>query len=114
MGTPSTSNTSKLTSFLGNGSFGFVFKVENSDNTFSAVKIIYRNNPEDEKQLKRECIIVKGNEHKNIVQLQNAFEIRLNNKDIDQLLKIMGDDVSNDASERIYFIQNRIRRLVSF
>lgn len=85
-------STLNFTSCLGYGSFGIVVKSGNNNGLSSAVKIIFTDVSENKLSLTRECSILSGKEHKNIIQIQNVFVNYFNFEEIEKLGKIVMDE----------------------
>ncbi|XP_021964328.2 uncharacterized protein LOC110859668 [Folsomia candida] len=85
----------KLESFLGSGSFGYVFKAVRGQANVTAVKVIFieglGDTPDDETEkyrLLREYKLMKGKKHDNLVQILKETHKAFTVEDINVLLKI--------------------------
>lgn len=101
---------SNFISCLGFGSYGLVLKIKNRAQKFSALKLIYKDHEfdkDEDKQLKRKCLLLKDKYHKNIVKLEAVFEFPLELKDIENISDLIED---NTALEKLAIIQFRVNR----
>ncbi|XP_021963666.1 mitogen-activated protein kinase mpkC [Folsomia candida] len=84
-----------LESFLGSGSFGYVFKAISGQVYLSAVKVIFIDvvvdNPDDEAEklrLSREYKLMRGKKHKNLVEILKSTDTPFTEEDVNVLLNL--------------------------
>ncbi|OXA49655.1 cyclin-dependent kinase-like 1 [Folsomia candida] len=106
-----------LESFLGSGSFGYVFKAVSGQVNLSAVKVIFidelRNQPDDQDEkhrVSREYKLMRGKKHDNLVAILKATDTPFTKEDVKVLQNIQCLQNNDDVLEQLYALSFRAQK----
>ncbi|XP_035700830.1 uncharacterized protein LOC118433229 isoform X2 [Folsomia candida] len=104
-----------LESFLGSGSFGYVFKAVSGHVHLSAVKVIFidalGNQSDDEaEKLSREYKLMRGKKHDNLVEILKATDTPFTEEDVKVLRNIRCLQNNDDVLDQLYSLSSRAQR----
>ncbi|XP_021966505.1 sporulation protein kinase pit1 [Folsomia candida] len=106
-----------LESFLGYGSFGYVFQGVSGQVNLSAVKIIFTDalgnlvgDETDKLRLSREYKLMRGKKHDNLVEILKATDTPFTEEDVNILRNIRCLQNNEDVLDQLYSLSRRAHR----